>query len=186
MNEALHAIFAIKPNPTDSNVVIFEQSLRNIIPRSEDTHITTTKLKSTPELYPESRNFDANIGVYINYPDDCTECTEYYNNMETRLDYFGIEKFMNDGGIQRLQDLILIGIDGYSGDMDPTSKHTILTSPTSEDEYIIYKVYDNYEGEWAWILYIVIAIVLFSICIWASWDYPLYHRRPRPSSSSRF
>lgn len=183
MNEALHVTFAIKPNPSDSDLVIFEQSLRRIIPRSDDTYITTTELEPTPELYPKSRVFDANIGVYINYPDDCTECTQYYNNMETRLDYFGIEKFMNDGGIQRLQDLLLIGIDGYSGDIQPVSKHTILTSSESGNEYIIYKVNDHYDSGWAWIFYILIIIVCLSICIWTSWDYPLYHRRTRTSGN---
>lgn len=181
MNDALHVVFAIKPNPSESDLDVFEQGLKNLIPRAEDTHITSRGMQPTPELYPVSRSFDSNIGVYINYPDDCSECTEFYNNINTRLDFFSIESFMNAGGTQRLQDLLFLGTDAYSGELNPIPKHTVATSG-DDDEYILYRVNGRDDYEWSWIWILVFAIILLSLCVWAAWDSPVYYRRTRPQS----
>jgi hypothetical protein len=167
--------FAIKPSPGESDMVVFEHALKQVFPMGSDTYIRTTLADPTPELYPFKRNFDNNVGVYINFPDSCEECIHYYNDIETRFDYFSVERIMNDGGVNRLQDLVVLGVDAYSGDVEPVSRHAI-TASDDHDSYVLYRVRDNttsWEYGWLWALFV---IVFIAVIIWAAWDVPVYTR----------
>ena len=175
--DAVHVTFAIKPSPDESTLLIFEHALRSVIPEERRTHITVTLQEPTPEAYPARRSFENNLGVYIHPPDDCPSCKADYEEIESRFDYVAVEAIMNENGIDRLEDLLVLGLDAYSGDLQVVSRHTIV-SDHHGNEYIVHEVHDDYWAtEWLWALLIILFFVV--LLVWLAWDTPLYTWRAR-------
>lgn len=177
MNEALHITFAIKPSLSESDHVIFEEALRRTIPQPEIAHISSSDMKPTPDLYPSRRNFDSNVGVYIKYSSKCEKCSEFYNNIETRLDVFSIEEFMNDEKTQRVQDILFLGVDGFSGEISPTLMHTSVRNTDESSSYILYAINDDHHmhgnDALGQVLFFIFFIFFFFVLILSLWNVPV-------------